>query len=263
MTISMPLAFLLIIMCLPILYKLYTVSFHQPHLEHISVKHLAIIMDGNRRWAKKHNQLSQYGHNQGIETLRWLIRYCIERKIEMVSVYAWSLENFKRDPEEVNATFKLMVEKSEKALPEMMKNGVKIRFIGDRNCFPESVRSTIDKLESSTKNGTQLQLNILFCYGGKQEILSAVNSIINDVKAGKLKDVPSEEIFKKYLWTEDIPDPDLIIRTGGVKRLSNFLTYQTAYSELYFTDRFWPEITTKDLDAALREYALRKRNFGK
>ena len=103
----------------------------------------------------------------------------------------------------------------------------------------------------------------MFCYGGKQEILSAVNNIIKDVKAGKLENVPSENVFKKYLWTEDIPDPDLIIRTGGVKRLSNFLTYQTAYSELYFTDRFWPDITTKDLDAALREFAQSERRFGK
>lgn len=258
-----PIAFLLALLSLPFLYRLYTAAFSHPQTEFISVKHLAIIMDGNRRWAKKRNQGSGYGHRQGIETLKWLIEYCVKRKIEMVSVYAWSLENFQRSPQEAHDLFNLMVEQAQKFLPELVKQGVKIRFIGDKKTFPASVLSTIKLLEESTKNGKTLSLNILFCYGGKQEILSAVHSIIKDVKEGKLDDVPSEEIFKKYLWTDDIPDPDLIIRTGGVKRLSNFLTYQTAYSELYFTDRYWPDMTAKDLDAALKEYTQRKRNFGK
>ncbi len=258
-----PLLVLLMIICVPIMHKLYTIAFMPDHIERVSIKHLAIIMDGNRRWAKKRKQLAQYGHQHGMTTFKLLIDYCLKRGIEMVSVYAWSLENFKRSPEEIQNIFKIMTEESEKALPELVKNGVKIRFVGDQKCFPESVRSTIERLEQSTKEGTKLTLNILFCYGGKQEILSAVKNIVKDVKAGKLKDIPSEEIFKKYLWTEDIPDPDLIIRTGGVKRLSNFLTYQTAYSELYFTDRFWPDITAKDLDAAIKEFAQSERRFGK
>ncbi len=258
-----PIMLLLMLTALPIIHKIYTVIINKPHTEYISVKHLAIIMDGNRRWAKKRGQVAHYGHRAGMDTFKFLINYCLKRNIEMVSVYAWSLENFQRSPEEVSNVFKIMTEQSEKALPDLIKNGVKIRFIGDQKCFPESVRSTINRMEQSTKNCSKLQLNILFCYGGKQEILSAVNNIIKDVKEGKLDDVPSEEIFKKYLWTEDIPDPDLIIRTGGVKRLSNFLTYQTAYSELYFSDRFWPDITAKDLDAALREFAHSQRRFGK
>lgn len=259
-----PILFLFIVLLTaPILHKLYTVFVHHPKTEYISVKHLAIIMDGNRRWAKLRNKSSEYGHKRGLDTLKMLIEYCIRRKIEMVSVYTWSLENFKRSPEEADALFTLIVEESKKALPELIKQGVKVRFIGDQKCFPQKVRSTIEEIEAATKDGKILQLNLLFCYGGKQEILSAVNTIIKDVKAGKIKEVGSEELFKKYLWTDNIPDPDLIIRTGGVKRLSNFLTYQTAYSELYFTDRYWPDITVKDLDAALREYAQSERRFGK
>lgn len=254
---------MLILLCLPVAAKFYTLLACRPHIEYVSIKHLAIIMDGNRRWAKKRNKRAGFGHRQGTETLKWLIEYCIKRKIEMVSVYAWSLENFQRSCQEQTDIFNMMVEQAHQALPGLVKHGVKIRFIGDQNRFPASVTSTIKDLEEKTKNGTTLHLNILFCYGGKQEILAAVHKIIKDVKEGRLDDVPSEEIFKKYLWTDDIPDPDLIIRTGGVKRLSNFATYQTAYSELYFTDRYWPDMTTKDLDAALLEYAQRKRNFGK
>lgn len=258
-----PILILLLLTSIPIVHKLYTTIRSTPYTEYVSVKHLAIIMDGNRRWAKERKQLAEYGHRKGTEKFELLIEYCLRRGIEMVSVYAWSLENFNRSPEEIQHILKILTEWSKTALPDLIKHGVKIRFVGDQKCFPETVRSTINHIEQSTAQGTKLHLNILFCYGGKQEIISAVNNIIKDVKAGKLQDVPSEEVFKKYLWTEDIPDPDLIIRTGGVKRLSNFLTYQTAYSELYFTDRFWPDITMNDLDAALREYAQRKRTFGK
>ena len=258
-----PLILIFMLIALPFIYKLYGFVHHTPHTEMVSMKHLAIIMDGNRRWAKKHNQDANFGHRQGGETAKRVVEYCLKRGIEMVSLYMWSLENFQRSPEEVQEFFKMMADELEKELPGLIKNGIKIRFIGDRKCFPQSIAPTIEHLEKSTAQGKNLQLNMLFCYGGKQEILSAVNTIIKDVKEGKLDDVNSEEIFKKYLWTEDIPDPDLIIRTGGVKRLSNFLTYQTAYSELYFIDRFWPDITSQDLDAALREYAQSKRRFGK
>ena len=252
---------LLTLIGIPAVYHVY--AFLQPEALNLpTVKHLAIIMDGNRRWAKERNLQTREGHQKGAEVLSWLIQYCLEHKIEMVSVYAFSLENFQRSPEELQALFTIMIEESEKALPDLIKHGVKVRFIGDRNLFPARIHPTVERVEAGTAPGNKLALNILFCYGGRQEILAAVKQIVHDVKTGKLKDAPNEEQFKEYLWTSTIPDPDLIIRTGGFKRLSNFVTYQSTYSELYFIDRFWPDLTAKDLDEALRDYGHRKRNFG-
>ncbi len=259
---KLSLIILLALIGIPAVYHVYALLQTEPDIEHVPVKHLAIIMDGNRRWAKERNLQTREGHQKGAEVLRWLVQYCLEHKIEMVSVYAFSLENFQRSPEELQALFTIMIEESEKALPNLIKHGIKVRFIGDRNLFPVRTHSMVEKVEKETASGAKLALNILFCYGGRQEILAAVKQIVNDVKAGKLTDAPDEETFKKYLWTSTIPDPDLIIRTGGFKRLSNFITYQSTYSELYFIDRFWPDLTEKDLDEALREYGQRKRNFG-
>ena len=202
------------------------------------------------------------GHKQGAQTVKTLIKFCLSRKIEIVSVYAFSLENFKRDPQEVQAIFSIIIDQAEETLPELLEQGIRVRFIGDTKTAPEHVQKAIKNLESQTEHCSRLLLNVLFCYGGRQEILDAIEHIVQDVKGGKLTEAPTEEIFKKYLWTSDLPDPDLIIRTGGVKRLSNFLTYQTSYSELYFTDRLWPDLTMDDLSDAVHEYCLRTRNFG-
>jgi undecaprenyl diphosphate synthase len=270
-----PLLLFIALLCIPTAYQLY-VSFHFPsHMEAAPIKHLGIIMDGNRRWAKKQQLLTEEGHKKGTETVKRLIQFCLERKIAMVSIYAFSLENFQRNPEEIRNIFKIMIEGAEKALPDLLKYGVRVRFIGDKNAFPENVRSTIEHVEKKTESGSKLQLNVLFCYGGRQEILCAVKDIIKDVKAGKLDDICEDagvseaehtsstvSPFRAYLWTAHLPDPDLIIRTGGFKRLSNFLVYQSTYSELYFTDRLWPDLTAKDLDEAVQDFVRRKRNFG-
>ena len=257
-----PLLLFMLLLFIPTGYELYSRFSIVQAIETTPIRHLGIIMDGNRRWAKKKNLIAHAGHQKGAKTVQRLIQFCLERSIKMVSVYAFSLENFHRDPEEVRNIFKIMVDESEKSAPNLIKHGVRVRFIGDKNAFPESVRSTIEQVEKSTGNGTKLQLNVLFCYGSRQEILSAVKDIIKDVKAGKIQDITSEEAFKEYLWTAHLPDPDLIIRTGGVKRLSNFLAYQASYSELYFTDRLWPDLTAHDLEQALQDYNSRKRNFG-
>lgn len=259
---SNPLILFFLLLTLPVIHKIYSLWHPSSLISSTRVQHLAIIMDGNRRWAQKHNLLAQAGHRKGAETVQWLVKYCIKQGIKIVSIYAFSLENFQRSKEEIQHLFALLIENAQSSLPDFLKYGIRVRFIGDRKAFPATVTDAIDKLESETKDCTTLQLNVFFCYGGRQEILSAVQDIIKDVKAGKLNDITSEELFKKYLWSENLPDPDLIIRTGGVKRLSNFLTYQTSYSELYFTDRLWPELTEHDLDEALRDYARRRRNFG-
>ena len=203
------------------------------------------------------------GHKQGAETVKTLIKFCLSRKIEIVSVYAFSLENYKRAPEEVQGIFSIIVDQTETTLPDLLEQGIKVRFIGDTKTAPQHVQTAIHRIESQTAHCSNLLLNVLFCYGGRQEILAAIGNIVKDVKEGKLEEAPTEEVFKKYLWTGNLPDPDLIIRTGGLKRLSNFLTYQTSYSELYFTDRLWPDLTMEDFNEAVQEYCLRTRNFGR
>ncbi len=231
-------------------------------IEPVSVNHLALIMDGNRRWAQKRNLVGALGHKRGTDTVRQLIEFCIERKIGIVSVYTFSLENFNRPQEEIEALFELMIQESQETLPDLIKNGVKVSFIGDKDYFPSHVISTIEHIEQSTKELNKLQFNILFCYGGRQEIVAAIKNIIQDVKSGVLQDPLTNEIFETYLWSSKLPDPDLIIRTGGAKRLSNFLLYKAAYSELYFTDQLWPDLTKKDLEEALQDFSMRKRNYG-
>lgn len=259
---SKPITFLLALLCIPVIHKLYATMSMVHHIRRCPIKHLAIIMDGNRRWARQREMMATMGHKQGAETVKTLVKFCLNQKIEIVSVYAFSLENYKRSPEEVRGIFNIIIDQAETTLPDFLEHGIKVRFIGDIKTAPQHVQQAIHRIESETAQGTNLQLNVLFCYGGRQEILSAIEHIIDDVKSGKLTEAPTEEIFKKYLWTNNVPDPDLIIRTGGVKRLSNFLTYQTSYSELYFTDRLWPDLTMDDLHQAVEEYCIRTKNFG-
>lgn len=231
------------------------------------IKHLALIMDGNRRWAKKQNLMPWIGHQHGTKSVQQVIEFCLEQQIPLVSLYTLSLENFKnRAPDEINFLLNIILEQSKSQLPELIKNGVRIKFCGDRSQFPASVKDSVEKLEDATQNlnkgrAPQLTVNILFCYGGRQEIIHATKSIAQDVKSGIL-DINniSEEIFNNYLWVKS--DPDLIIRTGKEKRLSNFLIYQAAYSEIYFTDILWPDLTKQDLMVALEDYKNRTRNFG-
>jgi undecaprenyl diphosphate synthase len=260
---SRPVTLFLALLCIPLIHKLYATIGSAHFIAQGSLKHLAIIMDGNRRWAQQRNLISTMGHQKGAETVKTLIKFCLSRKIEIVSVYAFSLENFKRSPEEVQGIFNIIVDETESTLPDLIKQGIKVRFIGEIQESPEKVQQAIKRIEENTKECNKLLLNVLLCYGGRQEILSAIKKIVQDVKEGKLDNVPSEETFKQYLWTSDLPDPDLIIRTGGERRLSNFLTYQTSYSELYFTDRFWPELTFQDFDEAVHDYYVRNRNLGR
>jgi undecaprenyl diphosphate synthase len=220
-------------------------------------------MDGNRRWARQNSLKAFLGHQKGAKVIQQVINFCLENKISFLSLYTFSIENFNRSSQELDYLFSMLTEEAHKQLTTCLDRDVKIRFIGDRSLFPEHVKPTIDELEEKTKHCATLHLNFLFCYGAQQEIIHGIKTIIKKIKQGELsEDDVSEDTFAQYLWTGGIPEPDLIIRTGGATRLSNFLLYQAAYSEFYFLDCFWPEIKNDHLQKALAYFNTCKRNFG-
>lgn len=227
------------------------------------MNHLAIIPDGNRRWAKKNKLESFFGHKKGVEAVRSAITVCIKNSIHYLSFYTFSLENFKRSEIEKTYLFNLLAAEFSSMLPELIKDGIKVCFLGDRRYFPDSIRPVINEIEEKTKDLTALQLNLLFCYGGQQEIVQATQRIAQAVKEGKIKieDITVDTV-KQSLWSPDMPDPELIIRTGSVSRLSNFLLYQAAYSEFMILDSFWPEANEEILQGCIDKFLGVQRNFG-
>ena len=228
------------------------------------MQHLAMVMDGNRRWAreKKLEAVTQ-GHRRGVDAAKTAIEFCLKKGIKYLSLYTFSLENFRRNELEKKYIFGLLKNLLKKHVPDFIKQGVQIRFIGDRSLFPESTRETIESIESETKNLSNLQVNLLFCYGATQELVSAAKLVAKQVEDGKLSsDEIDETIFRKSLWLGDIPDPDMIVRTGKVSRLSNFLLFQGAYSEWVFLDCYWPEIDEEKLEQCVERFGQAQRNFG-
>lgn len=220
-------------------------------------------MDGNRRWAKRHGFMPWRGHREGVESLKRVVDFCISKSIPYASFYTFSLENFKRPEEEKNFLFNLIIEQAESCLPLFFEKKARIRFVGDRERFPAAVKNACEYIEKQTAHLNGINLNFLFCYGARQEIVASIKTIVQEVQEGRIsKDDIGEEVVAQHLWTHDIPEPELIIRTGGVRRLSNFLLYQAAYSEMYFLDCLWPEITETHLQEALQAYAGTQRNFG-
>ncbi len=235
----------------------------QPAQRALTLNHLALVMDGNRRWAKKQGLRAFYGHGQGVETVHRVIEFCIRKGIGYLSLYTFSIENFRRAPDEIQYLFDLLVRETEKGMKDFMEKGIRIRFVGDRSLFPESVRPAIERVEQTTAANKTLQVSLLFCYGGRQEIVAGVKSLIAAVKNGEISEHDlNEELFNAHLWTAGIPEPDLIIRTGGARRLSNFLLFQAAYAELCFVDCLWPELQFTDLEKAVEQYEACQRNFG-
>ena len=233
-----------------------------PKINH-TIKHLGIIMDGNRRWAKKQGLAAWLGHQKGTDPVKLTVEFCVEQNIPYLTLYALSLENLKRSQEELDHLFEIIKKGlTNDEFEKLMSNGVKVNIIGDRSLFPQSLATTLDDIQEKTKNGTRLTLNILFCYGGQQEITAAVQTLCSKVEKGGLKvgDI-TPELIQQQLWTQG-PPADLIIRTGGCHRLSNFLTWQSAYSELMFTDVYWPDISKKDLHDSVTSFTNVKRNFG-
>ena len=219
------------------------------------VKHIAFIMDGNGRWAKKRGMPREYGHREGAKAFQRVVEYCGEIGIEYVTVYAFSTENWKRPENEVNAIMQLFTEYMSEAFRVFAEKGLRIRFIGDRTRFDAKLVTEMERLERDSEQNPKV-LNVAFNYGGREDILHAAKTLID--QGEKL----TEENLSQALYTQSCPDPDLIVRTGGEMRISNFLLWQSAYAELYFTDTLWPDMREKDVDAAVNEFARRNRRFG-
>jgi len=226
-------------------------------------KHVAIIMDGNGRWADRRSLPRTAGHRAGIESVHVAVELCGELEIPVLTLYAFSAENWKRPSREVNALMRLLLEQLRERTSELNENNVQLRVIGNMDRLPGRVVREINRSIDATKDNTGLILNLALSYGSRQEILKALRSIIADVNEGKLKaDNINEDVFAQYLYTADLPDPDLLIRTSGEMRISNFLLWQLAYAEIYVTDVLWPDFRRKNLLLALLSYQQRERRFG-
>lgn len=228
------------------------------------ITHLACIMDGNRRWARAHNKMAWEGHKEGMKTAEAIIKFCKKKAIPHLSLYLFSLENFNRTQEEQHFLFyELFLKQAEQFMRECKKNNVAIRFVGDRSYFPERIETACSQLEQETSSCNGLFLNLLFCYGGQQEIVAATKIIAKKVIAGTLDmDAITIDEYKKALWSYPSPPPDLIIRTGGMQRLSNFLLFSAAYTELIFLPQMWPDVTEEIMEEVVEEFLKRERKFG-
>ena len=226
-------------------------------------EHVGIIMDGNGRWAKKRGLPRQIGHTYGARTFRSIVRYISQQGVKVLTMYAFSTENWKRPPEEVNAIMKIFRQYLIELLTDFRDDDIKVRFIGDRTAFSSELVSMIEEYEELAKDRKGMVLNIAMNYGGRDEIVRAVRNICHDVRDGKTQiENISEKDIEKYLYTANLPDPDLIIRTGGEHRLSNFLLYQAAYSEFYSMEVLWPDFKPEDFDRAVEEFNRRNRRYG-
>lgn len=221
--------------------------------------HVAIVPDGNGRWAEKRGLPRLAGHQAGVRKMRTLIEYLNSLQIKFVTLYGFSTENWGRPAEEVKGLFRILVERIDQDVPKLHRKGIKVRHIGRLGELPERLQSSIRNAEELTKNNTELTLGLAFNYGGHVEIIDAIRRIVAE---GIPPENIDEKLFNNYLYTAGIPDVDLLIRTGDEWRLSNFLLWQTAYSEYYFTDVLWPDFTKEDMDKALIAYSQRERRFG-
>ena len=224
--------------------------------------HVAIIMDGNGRWAKQHNQHRSYGHKAGVETVRNITKIAAEAGVKFLTLYTFSTENWNRPAEEVTALMTLLLESIEEEI--FMNNNIAFRVIGDMGRLPEAVRTRLELCIQRTSANTRMTMVIALSYSSKWEITQAVRQIASEVKEGTLPvESIDEALVSRHLTTNFMPDPDLLIRTGGELRLSNYLLWQCAYSELYFCDTFWPDFNEEEFYKAIYEYQQRERRFGK
>ena len=226
-------------------------------------RHVGIIMDGNRRWAKQHHLPVAVGHSKGADNFKNLAVYYNNIGLENMTVYAFSTENWKRSKSEISALMLLFKRYANYVLHKFKDENIKIKFIGDTSKFSEDIRKIIDDVETKTASKTGIRINIAVNYGSRAEILSAAKIISKKAIDGEINpEEITQEFFSSQLYTKSVPDPDLIIRSGGEKRLSNFLLWQAAYSEFYFSDVLWPDFDTKEFDKAIEEYLKRTRKFG-
>ena len=225
-----------------------------------NLQHIAIIMDGNRRWAREHFLPSMMGHKKGVESLKNITRACNDFGIKYLTVYAFSTENWNRKQEEVDFLMNLLATTLKSELKELNENNVKMNFIGNLKVLNQNLQNILSESKETTKNNTGVVLTVAINYGSRDEIIHAVKNIIKD---NKKENEITQELISKYLYTSNIPDPDLLIRTSGEKRISNYLLWQIAYSEIYVTDTYWPEFNKEKLGNSIIEFGLRQRRYGK
>ena len=225
--------------------------------------HIAIVMDGNGRWAKKRNRPRSMGHQAGLKAMRATIENCLRRGVKTLTVFAFSSENWHRPAGEISRLMEIFLRALEKEVAELQENGVCLRFIGDKTAFKPAIQTKMSEAETLTKGNTQIIANIAVNYGGRWDITQATRKIARDVAEGRLSpDGINETQFKQFLALANSPDPDLLIRTGGEMRISNFLLWQSAYTELFFTPVLWPDFGGQVLDEAITAYQSRERRFG-
>ena len=226
-------------------------------------RHIAIIMDGNGRWAQQHAIGRIRGHKKGAQAVRTVVRTCREIGVKYLTLFAFSVENWERPDKEVQALMVLLEEYLTREIDELQQQGIRLTTIGETDRLNPSVKKKLFEAMEITSKNDQMVLNLALSYGSKDEIIGAVKKIVTDCKAGNLNvDQLDKEMFGRYLYTADMPDPDLLIRTSGEYRISNFLLWQLAYTELYFTDVLWPDFTRDDLLKAIAGYQKRERRFG-
>ena len=219
-------------------------------------KHVAIIMDGNGRWGIKKKKTRNFGHKKGLEVIEKIVDFSIKKRISALTLYTFSTENWQRPKKEINFLFKLLHNFLNKNTQKIINKGIKLKFIGDNSLFSKDLKKTLIKIEKATKENKKIHVNIALNYGSKNEIIQCIKILIK-----KQKKITDKNI-KNYLYTSGMPDPDILIRTGGKKRLSNFLLWQLAYSELFFLNKLWPDFNNNDFLIILRKFSKIKRNFG-
>ena len=225
--------------------------------------HIAIIMDGNGRWAKRRGLPRVAGHREGVKSVRDVVEACAQLGVKYLTLFAFSTENWRRPKEEIDTLMKLLIKTLRSETEKLHKNDIKLMAIGDIDSLPKEVRQELKEAMEKTRNNKRMVLNLALSYSGRWEIIEAVKEIARDVKKGKVKiEEIDDKLFSNYLKTAGIPDPDLLIRTSGELRISNFLLWQIAYTELYITDCLWPDFRRKHLYEAIRDYQRRERRFG-
>ncbi len=227
-------------------------------------RHVAVIMDGNNRWAKKRLMPGVAGHKAGVDAVRAVVETSAEQGIEVLTLFAFSSENWRRPEKEVNALMQLFIVALEREVKKLHKNNIRLIVMGDKSAFQQKIQDLISQAEQLTADNDRMTLVIAANYGGQWDIAQAAKRIAQDIEAGKLssEDI-NEQLFHKYTWLNDLPAPDLMIRTGGEERISNFMIWQTAYSEFYFSDALWPDFKQKEYKKALAAFANRVRRFGR
>ena len=225
--------------------------------------HIAVIMDGNGRWAKQRSLMRIEGHRKGAEAVREIVRACREIGVRYLTLFAFSVENWQRPKEEVSALMILLKDYLLSTLDELVQNGIRLRSIGDIGILPDVIRDTLRDIEERTSKNDGMILSLALSYGGRDEIVSAVRKIVGKAAAGELSESDvTKESFPRFLYTAGMPDPDILIRTSGEFRISNFLLWQLAYTELYFTEVLWPDFNREHLLRAISDYQHRERRFG-